>query len=458
MNGFAGSSAHNVSKSIQRLGKVGGWEYDVVNDQLSWTEEVYRILGLSQSYMPTIDKGLNFYTKHDRQVLENYIGNAIDHGQAFVVEATIINAEGKSLYTRSNGTPIIENGRVTKVVGAFQDISDQQSLLIEAKRSREAYERVAKDARAMIWRAETSSNRLYSISSNCLEVTGYSVHEWLAPQFWEDHIHPDDRDSVLEKSKQSLQNGADHILEYRLRKSDGSWMWVVDSVSVTANPEQPSQLVGVILDTDNLVQARRESLLNAEKLESVYRQTLETIVATIEKRDPYTAGHMFNVAQLCKTIGSRLGLDKQTLEGLTFAARIHDIGKIYLPAEILHRPGKLSEQEFSLIKTHTNVGYDIVKNIDFPWPVKELVRSHHERLDGSGYPDGLKGDEISLEVRILAVADVVEAFSALRPYRAAKSLEDAKQLIIDKSGVWFDPEVVRACVDIIDEKLFTPSG
>jgi PAS domain S-box-containing protein len=194
--------------------------------------------------------------------------------------------------------------------------------------------------------------------------------------------------------------------------------------------------------------------LSAERLRRALFKTIETVALTIEKRDPYTAGHQQRVAALATAIGERMGLDKGRLEGLRMGGLIHDIGKIYIPAEILNRPGRLTEAEFGLIKTHSQVGYDIMKGVEFPWPIGEMILQHHERLDGSGYPEGLSGNQIILEARILAVADVVEAIMSHRPYRPALGIENATAEIRKGRGDRYDPEVVDACIEVLKEEGF----
>jgi putative nucleotidyltransferase with HDIG domain len=195
----------------------------------------------------------------------------------------------------------------------------------------------------------------------------------------------------------------------------------------------------------------RERQQATERMKRVLLQTVKAVSLTLEMRDPYTAGHQRRVAQLATAIGERLGLDPDRLEGLHTGALIHDLGKINVPSDFLSRPGKLSDAAFGVIKSHPDVGAEIVDGIDFPWPVAKMIRQHHERLDGSGYPDGLCGDDIILEARILAVADVVEAISSHRPYRPSLGIEAALNEIRDKSGSHYDPAVVEACIGIIHD-------
>ncbi|MET4001122.1 HD domain-containing phosphohydrolase [Marinobacterium sp. MBR-109] len=196
-------------------------------------------------------------------------------------------------------------------------------------------------------------------------------------------------------------------------------------------------------------------LQTAENLKESLISSIHAIALTVEKRDPYTAGHQSRVADLAAAIGAEMGLEEGRLEGLRLGAMIHDIGKIYLPAEIINRPGRLSNVEFELIKTHAQVGYDIIKHVNFPWPVADMILQHHERLDGSGYPQGLKGDEIITEARIIAVADVVEAINSHRPYRPAVGLDAALQEIEAHKGVVYDTRVVEACIRLFREQGYS---
>jgi HD-GYP domain-containing protein (c-di-GMP phosphodiesterase class II) len=195
----------------------------------------------------------------------------------------------------------------------------------------------------------------------------------------------------------------------------------------------------------------RTALAKAQHLESLsasLEQTIEVIAETVDQRDPYTAGHQRRVADLCVAIAGKLGLSSERTRGLRLAANIHDLGKIGIPAEILVKPGVLTENQYNLLKEHAQLGYDIVKRVQFPWPIAQMILQHHERLDGSGYPLGLKADEIFLESRILAVADVVEAMSSHRPYRASKGIDAALDEVLSKSGVLYDAETVQACIDL----------
>ena len=191
-----------------------------------------------------------------------------------------------------------------------------------------------------------------------------------------------------------------------------------------------------------------------QKLQKTLEKTIHALASAIEMRDPYTAGHQKRVTKLACAIAKEMDLSKEQIEGIRMAGLIHDIGKISIPFEILTKPGKLNDLEYSLIKTHPQAGYNILKGIEFPWPVAQIVLQHHERMDGSGYPQGLCGKDILLEAGILAVADVVEAMSSHRPYRPAYGIDKALEEISKNKGILYDPEVVNACLRLFNQKGF----
>lgn len=239
---------------------------------------------------------------------------------------------------------------------------------------------------------------------------------------------------------------------------EGGWkgalvIFSADSYAFDTEPVQMLQRLGEQI-MHGVEALRRRQLLDIEhrKLESAQKKLTEVLSATVtalvtttEMRDPYTAGHQTRVAQIAVAIGRELGWDESRLMGLQLGALVHDIGKIAIPAEILTKPGKLSHAEMELVKAHPETGFVILKDIPFGWPVAEMVRQHHERLDGSGYPFGIKGDEILPESKVLAVADVLEAMTADRPYRRACGLPYVLAEIERQAGSLFDEQVVRAC-------------
>jgi HD-GYP domain-containing protein (c-di-GMP phosphodiesterase class II) len=201
-------------------------------------------------------------------------------------------------------------------------------------------------------------------------------------------------------------------------------------------------------------QAAKEIEMHVDKLQKALSGTIKVVASTVEVRDPYTAGHQRRVATLAKAIALEMDLTAHQIEGIFMAGIVHDLGKIYVPAEILSKPSRLNEIEFNLIRTHSQVGYDLLKTIDFPWPIAQIVHQHHERLDGSGYPQGLMSEDILLEAKILCVADVVEAMASHRPYRPARGVQEALAHIKEESSTLYDSGAVDKCLRLFTEKDF----
>lgn len=223
---------------------------------------------------------------------------------------------------------------------------------------------------------------------------------------------------------------------------------------IVKNSNYLHRLPALLESAYNSARAQREKMALRQS-EKRYKDLFEGMLLSLGKltevRDPYTSGHQQRVADLAATIARRMGLGPDRVEGIHAAGVLHDIGKLTIPAEILTKPAKLNELEYSLIKVHPQTGYDILKGIKFPWPLPEMVLQHHERLDGSGYPQGLSGEDIMPEARILAVADVVEAMSSFRPYRAALGMDEALAEIRRGAGISYDKEVVAACSALIED-------
>jgi len=238
-----------------------------------------------------------------------------------------------------------------------------------------------------------------------------------------------------------------------LRK-DGSTTEVGTHAAYATYQGRPA-VIGLMQDISEKIRAEENIRRYVAQLEAAFKSTVQVATNLSEMRDPYTTGHSRRVAEIATALSAELGFDAQRQEGMRVAGYLHDIGKISVPSEILAKPGRLEPIEFDLVKEHAQGGYDILKGVEFPWPVAEVARQHHERIDGSGYPQGLKGEEILLEARILAVADVVEAMSSDRPYRPGLGIDSALAEIERGRGSAYDPGVVDACLKLFRERGYT---
>lgn len=242
------------------------------------------------------------------------------------------------------------------------------------------------------------------------------------------------------------------IIDYEIIKKDGSRRILSISASLIKDSTgKRTGFRGIARDITEFKQAEEKLNKSFEDLRKSLGGTIRVLMRMVEARDPYTAGHQKNVSDLARSIAMELKLPEEQVDGIRMAGLIHDLGKIQIPAEILSKPGRLTQIEFELIKSHSQIGSNILRDIEFPWPLSDIILQHHERIDGSGYPRGLKGDDILIEAKIIAIADVVEAMMTHRPYRAALGLKIALDEIEKNKGNHFDPETADICIKLFLE-------
>ncbi|MBC7220806.1 MEDS domain-containing protein [Candidatus Bipolaricaulota bacterium] len=344
-----------------------------------------------------------------------------------------------------------EDLQILEMLAAHAGAAIENARLVTAlRKSEERFRRLAENAPDLIYRYRLKPSPGFEyVSPSATRITGYTPEEHYAdPELGLKLVHPDDR-PVLE----ALRAGMGFLgspVQFRWVRKDGQIIWI-EQISIPVYDEKGELVVmeGIARDITERKKAEDERLTWSAAVEGALYQLVDTLASAMELRDPYTAGHQRRVAELACAIAEDLNLPEERVHGLRVAALLHDIGKaLFVPTEILSKPGKLTELEMALIREHPKAGYDVLKGVEFPWPVAEVVYQHHERVDGSGYPRGLKGDEILLEARILAVADVVEAMSSHRPYRPAHPLERALVEIRAHRGVLYDPAVVDACLSV----------
>ncbi|MBP8989855.1 MAG: HD domain-containing protein [Clostridia bacterium] len=234
----------------------------------------------------------------------------------------------------------------------------------------------------------------------------------------------------------------------------GSQCFEIIYTPYRSNQGSITHVIWVAHNITNRKRADQQITESYQRLQRTFEETVHALSALVEMRDPYTAGHQKRVALIARAIATEIGLPDHRVQGIWVAALVHDVGKIRVPSDILSKPGRITKAEYELIKEHPQTGYDVLSKIDFPWPVAQIVLQHHERINGSGYPRGLKEQEILIESKIMGVADVVEAMTYRRPYREALGLDVALQEIKQNEGILYDTEVVQACIKIFTEKGF----
>jgi PAS domain S-box-containing protein len=341
---------------------------------------------------------------------------------------------------------------VTSALLFVQIRGDLAHLQVSGDRLRESEHRFRRviDLSPVPMTTSDASGNVTLTNEAFVKVLGYSrediptVSEWYSAAFPDPEYRRGITYAWDRESERSRQTGdAFAPLEAKVRCKDGTERtMLVSSASLGA---ASSERVVAFFDITEREQAEEAILRSNERLEQVLRSVIALIGKVIEARDPYTQGHEEGVARISRLIAEEMGLPADEVDGIEVAGLVHDVGKLGVPAEILTKPGKLTDAEYALIKEHSQRGHDILRDIDFDWPVAGIVLQHHERMDGSGYPDGLLGDEISMAARILMAADVIEAMAAHRPYRPALGL-DAAMAEIAEHPEKYDPRVVSACV------------
>jgi len=336
----------------------------------------------------------------------------------------------------------------------------QASIALQRKKTEEALSKsqqefasIFKDNPEAIVYVNEQGNIL-DINSRFFELFGYSLEEIKGKNINSGIIHPSDK--IIEGKdldSKALFKGYINFETIR-KKKDGTLFPVSISGSPIVVNGRPRGMIGIFIDITNRKTTEEQLKESFKKLQKTMEDSIYSISLVTEARDAYTAGHQQKVSKLAVALAKEMGFPKDKVEGIKIAALIHDVGKINLPAEILSKPGKLSEIEFNLIKNHSQTGYDILKKVDFLWPIARIVLQHHEKINGSGYPRGLKGDEILLEAKIICVADVVEAMSSHRPYRPALGINKALEEISKNKGILYDQEVVDVCLELFKEKDF----
>ena len=318
--------------------------------------------------------------------------------------------------------------------------------------SEERYRTMIENANDMIWLLDTQGNLMFFNRQSEI-ISGHKFEDWKGKSFIP-LIYLDDLEIVGEVFRETLSGKPQHYT-VRVNKKDGG----VFTLSVNTTPiYEKGKIVGTVSfgrDITGRIRAEEELKKSFNKLKKITEDIVHAMAVTVEMKDPYTAGHQRRVAKLACAIAKEMGLSEKQSEGIRIAAILHDIGKILIPEDILNKPSKLADVEMEKIKTHPQVGSDILKTIEFEWPIAKIVLQHHERINKSGYPYQLGGKDIIIDGKIVAVADVVEAMCSARPYRPAHSIEEALQEISINKGILYDKDVVEACIKLFTEKGFT---
>lgn len=352
-----------------------------------------------------------------------------------------------------SGSPIMRNGQVTGFVSIARDITDRRRMEDELRNSAQKYRTILEDMNDMYYELDLKGNMTF-FNKALLSLTARSPEELQGMNF-RDYMSSEGSEDALKIFGEIYKTGKPRLFVNEIVTKTGEVKYFESQAGLLLDEnKQPIGFRGIARDITDRKKAQDERDQVLARLRKTLGTMIQAMSVAVEARDPYTSGHQRRVAALARSIAEEMNLSRDQIEGIRMAASIHDMGKISIPAEILSMPRKLSKLEFDLVKTHSQAGHDIIKDIDFPWPIANIILQHHERINGSGYPHGLRGDNILLEARILAVADVVEAMASYRPYRPALGLDTALEEITRNKNILYDGEVVEACLKIFREKKY----
>lgn len=385
------------------------------------------------------------------RVEECPIFRAFREGRAYYVDDEVFwRADGSAFRVQYWSYPVIRDGVTHGAVVTFLDITEQLRVKGELKHSQALLDTIVENIPAMVFlkRAEDLRFELFNRAGE--ELLGHSRKEMLGKNDY-DLFPREQADAFSKQDREVLESRRlQEIAEEPVRTADGGERWLhTFKTGLYDDDGHATHLLGISVDITARKHMADKLHEQRQTLEKALEGTVHAVSKAVELRDPYTAGHQRRVADLACAIARAMELGERRIQGVRLVAMIHDIGKIGIPAEILSKPSRLSPLEMAMVRQHAEMGFDILKDVSFPWSVAEIAHQHHERLNGSGYPHGLKGEEISLEARIVAVADVVESMASHRPYRAGLGMQAALDEITRNSGVLYDERVVAACREVI---------
>ncbi|MEQ8200011.1 MAG: HD domain-containing phosphohydrolase [Syntrophomonadaceae bacterium] len=458
----------NIERIIAVLEQINGLfcAYDIQGQFIFMTMKLRTLLG----YQDQDITGFNIAdltVERQRKRVKEGIQSRTATKQEGSWEFSILSPSGQTFHVTANTSPLYQQHRVVGEIMLFEDITERKQAEGELRESRRQLADIIEslpDATAVVDRG----GRILYWNRAMVEMTGYAAadmvgkgnHEYTVP------FYGKRRAALLDYV---LDPATNIDKEYSYIKREGD-VWYIEAktdqlkgreayIWARATPlfNTRGEVVGAVETVRDITERKRaeEDLIRShERLEAIFSGTVNALAVTTEKRDQYTAGHQHRVAALACGIAREMRLPDKTIDDIRIAGTLHDIGKLYVPLDILSQPGKLTDIEYLFIKTHPTAGYDILKSIPFDAPIAEIIMQHHERMDGSGYPRGLKEEEILLPARIIAVADVFEAMASHRPYRASLGVDRALDEIEKNAGRLYDRDVADACIRLVRKKDF----
>jgi PAS domain S-box-containing protein len=437
-------------RTILESFQEGYFEVDLKGNFTFCNDSMSRIIGYSKEEL----LGMNYRIYEDeetRKIIYQEFNKVYTTGEPCKgFDHPYINKDGIKTYVE---TSVIlqkdSSGKPTGFKGMVRDITERKEVERKLMNSEEKFRMLAESCSFGIGMHQ--GDRWIYANRAAEDISGYTQEELFSMHFW-DFVHPDYQEMVKQNAyNRQIGKILPRDYDFKIIAKNGTEKWVNLTGNHIKYEDKPTAVVSVT-DITERKHAEEKLQQTLESLRKAVVTTVQVLVSAIETRDTYTAGHQSRSANLACAIAIEMGLAQEKIEGIQMAGIIHDIGKLSIPGEILSKSTKLKEIEFSLIKQHSRSGYEMLKNVESPWPLAEIVYQHHERINGTGYPRNLKGDEILMESRILAVADVIEAMASHRPYRPTLGIEAALDEIEKNKGILYDAAVVNACLRLFREK------
>jgi PAS domain S-box-containing protein len=489
----------------QHIAHIGSWELDIACDALSWSDETSRIFEIDPKHFDgSFEAFINAIHPDDRDLVSRAYADSIGDKTPYDIAYRLLMKDGRVKYVHAQCETFYNDaGKPIRSIGTVHDITERMHSERALARTERALKTLIAGNRTLI-HAEDVHQLAQEMCRVIVEMDGY-VMAWIGSAENDeaktvrpiasggngaDYLHAiriswADNEYGRGPTGSAIRNGKPEVNnDFATNQNMASWrvealkhgyasslalpltdqshtvgaLTIYSSESDAFSGEELSPLLELASQLSygiGALRVKEEHEADEHKLVKSLESFITALASVVELRDPYTAGHQRNVAKLAAAIAADMGIPENEIEGIRLAGVVHDVGKIVVPAEILNKPGRLTKIEFELIKTHVQAGYDIVNGIDFPWPIAKFILQHHERLDGTGYPNGIRGNEILIGAKILAVADVTEAMIARRPYREGLGFDVAATKINAGKNTLFDPVAVDCCTALFRENRFS---
>jgi PAS domain S-box-containing protein len=451
-NHFHNDDLSHLAKAI--ISNAGVEIYIVQHGKFVYVSELYqKLTGYSETELIGTYSFNNIYPD-DREMVREEAIKCLKGERFDPYEYRFVKKNNEVMWVLETITPIVyKEDRAT--LGSFMDITGRKLMEEQLRQSEEKYRTILQTIQEGYFEVDLAGNFTFFNDAMC-RLYGYSKEEMMDMNY---RVYTDKENAkkLFQTFNKVYKTGEPtEGFDWKIIRKNRTKIYIEASASLQKDSSgKPIGFKGIVRDVTERKLADAKLQQTLEILRKAVGTTTQVLISALEARDPYTAGHQVRSADLARAIATEMGLPHDKIDGIRLAGSIHDIGKLSIPAEILSKPSKLTNIEFSLIKEHSHSGYEMLKDMESRWPLAQIIYQHHERINGSGYPRNLKGDEIIIEARIMAVADVVESMASHRPYRPALGIDAALEEIEKNKGILYDNDVVDSCLRLFRKKGYS---